>query len=160
MRQVDGVGRLVPRDLVARPAGVSGCHPRTRTGSASSRAQVTELVPPVPKTKGIIAWSGEGRISLADFLDGTHFPLPRERARVRGKSRKEQEDSPSSALCAPSPKGEGKGCTVWDKRRVASSTGRQTKARQSAHDPRRTGCSMIASSASAKTSPICGPCSG
>ena len=28
MRQVDGVGRLVPRDLVARPAGASGCHPR------------------------------------------------------------------------------------------------------------------------------------
>jgi len=28
MRQVDGVGRLVPRDLVARPAGTSGCHSR------------------------------------------------------------------------------------------------------------------------------------
>ena len=26
MRQVDGVGRLVPRDLVARPAGALECH--------------------------------------------------------------------------------------------------------------------------------------
>ncbi len=26
MRQVDGVGRLVPRDLVARPAGALDCH--------------------------------------------------------------------------------------------------------------------------------------
>ncbi len=76
MRQVDGVGRLVPRDLVARPAGVSGCHPRTRTGSARFRAQVTELVPPVPKTKAIIAWWRGVGISLLILFAKAHFPSP------------------------------------------------------------------------------------
>ncbi|MAC88694.1 MAG: hypothetical protein CMF73_05155, partial [Maricaulis sp.] len=58
-----------------------------RTGSARFRAQVTELVPPVPETEAIIAWWKGGRISFPEFSLGRAFPLPRERVRMRGKPR-------------------------------------------------------------------------
>ena len=111
-RQVDGVGRLVPRDHVARPAGVSGCHPRTRTGSARFRAQVTELAPPVPKTEGIIGDAGRGRIS---FVERGAFPLPGERVRVRGKSRYFAENPPHPPLRGTFSQGRRKGAGAGDK---------------------------------------------
>ena len=76
MRQVDGVGRLVPRDLVARPARANGCHATARTGSARFRAQVTELAPPVPKTEDSLPRVKWGADKFPGFFAGAHFPSP------------------------------------------------------------------------------------